>query len=80
MLSSASQSRDSADNTLIINSTKKLESVTNGNPRLINLTMERALMSAYLKQSKFLVNDDIETAAESLKLNEKTYAPSEKKK
>jgi general secretion pathway protein A len=45
----------------------RLCAITRGNPRLINLTMERALMSAYLKQSKFLSVDDLNKAAESLK-------------
>jgi len=48
---------------------KKLSALTGGNPRLINLTMERALMAAYINQSKFIVNDDLDKAAESLKLN-----------
>ena len=47
---------------------KKLMSLTQGNPRLINLTMERALMSAFLSQSKALAMKDLSNAAESLKL------------
>lgn len=57
---------------------KKLASITNGNPRVINLTMERALMSAYLKQSKFLVMADLDKAAQSLRLDLKE--PDEPKK
>jgi len=51
---------------------KKLVNITSGNPRLINLTMERALMSAYLKHSKFLAINDLDAAAESLKLSPQT--------
>jgi len=51
---------------------KKLTELTKGNPRLINLTMERALMSAYVKQSKFLEIKDLTAAAKSLKLKTKT--------
>jgi general secretion pathway protein A len=47
---------------------KRLMLLTQGNPRLINLTMERALMSAFLSQSKALVMTDLSNAAESLKL------------
>jgi len=47
---------------------KKLFRLTSGNPRLINLTMERALMSAFLGQSKELSIHDLGNAAESLKL------------
>lgn len=49
---------------------KKLALVTNGNPRLINLTMERALMSAYLKHNNSLAPDDLTKAAESLRLEQ----------
>lgn len=48
---------------------KKLIHLTQGNPRLINLTMERALMSAFLSQSKALELKDLSNAAESLKLD-----------
>lgn len=45
---------------------KRLQEITGGNPRLINLTMERALMSAYLRQSKFMNISDLEVANASL--------------
>jgi len=48
---------------------KKLESITSGNPRIINLAMERSLMAAFLKQSIFLEVKDLDAAAKSLHLD-----------
>ena len=56
---------------------KKLEQITGGNPRLVNLTMERALMSAYLEQSKFLKVKNLDAAAKSLQFE--TSQPANKK-
>lgn len=46
----------------------QLFALTKGNPRLVNLVMERSLMSAYVDQSKHITLKHIENAAVSLKL------------
>jgi general secretion pathway protein A len=47
---------------------KRLHAFTKGNPRLVNLAMERTLMSAYVDQSKILTIQHLQSAAASLKL------------
>jgi general secretion pathway protein A len=48
---------------------KKLHKITEGNPRLVNLVMERALMAAFVQHSKMLSNEHLDSASASLKLN-----------
>lgn len=50
---------------------KKLYSYTGGNPRLVNLAMERSLMAAYVDQNKVLSCKHLDSAAASLKLERK---------
>lgn len=50
---------------------KKLYSYTGGNPRLVNLAMERSLMAAYVDQNKVLSCAHLDNAAVSLKLERK---------
>jgi len=50
---------------------KKLYSYTGGNPRLVNLAMERSLMAAYVDQNKVLSGKHLDSAAASLKLERK---------
>lgn len=50
---------------------KKLYSYTGGNPRLVNLAMERSLMAAYVDQNKLLSCKHLDSAAASLKLERK---------
>ena len=47
---------------------KKLYTYTGGNPRLVNLAMERTLMAAYVDQNKVLTAKHLSSAAGSLKL------------
>ena len=47
---------------------KKLYAYTGGNPRLVNLAMERTLMAAYVDQNKVLTAKHLSSAAASLRL------------
>ncbi len=52
-----------------------LFNISKGNPRLVNLLMERTLMSAYVDQSKSLTNAHLNNAAISLKLKKPGLPP-----
>ena len=47
---------------------RQLHKLTSGNPRLVNLVMERTLMAAYVDQNKILSQNHMQNAAASLKL------------
>ncbi|MGE4318653.1 MAG: AAA family ATPase [Deferribacterales bacterium] len=53
----------------------ELFSISRGNPRLVNLLMERTLMSAYVDQSKTLSGAHLNNAAVSLKLRKPGLMP-----
>jgi len=54
---------------------KKLYSYSKGNPRLINLLMERALMAAYVDQNKLLNKKHLISAAVSLQMDVEKEQP-----
>lgn len=54
---------------------KKLYSYSKGNPRLINLLMERALMAAYVDQNKLLNKKHLISAAVSLQMDVEREQP-----
>jgi len=50
---------------------KKLHKTTEGNPRLLNLVMERSLMAAFVQQSRSVDTQHLKSAAASLNLIKK---------